>query len=130
MPVANGDSYTTDEDIALSIAAPGVLADDTDAENSSLTAVLVSTTTHGALTLNANGSFTYAPAANYNGSDSFTYKANDGTGDSSQTTVTIAVTAVNDPPVASNDAAATNEDNAGDHRGPAPTTATPTPAPC
>ena len=37
---------------------------------------------HGTLTLNADGSFTYTPAANYNGTDSFTYKANDGTADS------------------------------------------------
>ena len=37
---------------------------------------------HGTLTLNANGSFTYTPDANYNGTDSFTYQANDGTADS------------------------------------------------
>ena len=54
---------------------------------------------HGTLTLNANGSFTYTPAANYNGTDSFTYKANDGTADSNVATVTITVTAVNDAPV-------------------------------
>ena len=42
------------------------------------TAVLVSGPTHGTLTLNADGTFTYTPAANYNGADSFTYKANDG----------------------------------------------------
>ena len=46
-----------------------------------LTAVLVSGPAHGTLTLNADGSFTYTPTANYNGPDSFTYKANDGTAD-------------------------------------------------
>ena len=43
---------------------------------------------------------TYTPAANYNGPDSFTFKANDGTLDSNVATVTITVTAVNDAPVA------------------------------
>jgi len=46
----------------------------------------------------------YSPAANFNGTDSFTYKANDGTADSGVATVTITVTAVNDAPVAVNDA--------------------------
>ncbi|MDP2734062.1 MAG: cadherin-like domain-containing protein, partial [Hoeflea sp.] len=52
------------------------------------------------LVLNANGSFTYMPNANFNGSDSFTYKANDGAADSNVATVTITVIPVNDPPVA------------------------------
>ena len=52
---------------------------------------------HGdAARCNADGSFTYTPAANFNGTDSFTYKANDGTADSNVATVTITVTAVND----------------------------------
>ena len=55
------------------------------------------------MTLNANGSFTYTPAANYNGPDSFTYKANDGTPDCNVATVTITVTPVNDAPVAKAD---------------------------
>ena len=54
---------------------------------------------HGTLTLNADGSFTYTPAANYNGTDSFTYKANDGTADSNVATVTITIGSVNDAPV-------------------------------
>ena len=44
------------------------------------------------MTLNADGSFTYTPNANFNGTDSFTYKANDGTADSNVATVTITVT--------------------------------------
>src|SRR5207253_5216015 len=58
-PVANNDSYTTLEDVPLTIAAPGVLANDTDANGSTLTAVLVTTVAHGSLSLNPNGSFTY-----------------------------------------------------------------------
>ena len=49
-------------------------------------------------TLNADGSFTYTPADDFNGPDSFTYKANDGTADSNTVTVTLTVTAVNDAP--------------------------------
>src|SRR3989454_2984443 len=46
----------------------------------------------------SDGSFTYIPALNYNGPDSFTYKANDGQADSAPATVNITVTPVNDPP--------------------------------
>ena len=109
-PVAAGDSYAVTEDTALTIAAPGVLANDADVENSALTATLVSGPGHGTLALNANGSFLYTPAANYSGPDSFTYKANDGTADSNTATVTIAVSAVNDAPVAVNDSYSTTED--------------------
>src|SRR5207247_1084652 len=106
------DSYTTTEDTALTIAAPGVLGNDTDVDSATITAVLVAGPTHGTLTLTANGGFMYTPAANYNGPDSFTYKANDGSLDSNVATVTIAVAAVNDPPVANNDTATTAEDTA------------------
>ena len=89
---------------------PGVLDGDTDVDGDPLTAVLVAGPSHGTLTLNANGSFTYTPNANYNGTDSFTYRANDGSAHSNVATVTITVNAVNDAPVADNDAYATNED--------------------
>ena len=111
-PVANADSYTTAEDTALIVTAPGVLVNDTDVENNPLTAILVTPPTNGSLTLNANGSFTYLPNTNYNGGDSFTYVANDGAANSGLATVTIAVTAVNDRPVAVNDAFTTAEDTA------------------
>ena len=97
-PIATGDSYSTNEDTALTINAPGVLGNDSDVEGNTLTAVKVSDPAHGSVTLNANGSFTYTPAANYNGSDSFTYKVNDGTNDSNVATVNLTVTAVNDTP--------------------------------
>ncbi|HEX8275256.1 MAG TPA: Ig-like domain-containing protein, partial [Longimicrobiaceae bacterium] len=109
-PTAVNDAYSTNEDVALNAAAPGVLGNDTDPESNPLTAVLVSGPAHGTLTLNANGSFTYTPAANYNGPDSFTYKANDGTSDSNVATVTLTINAVVDVPVATNDAYSTAED--------------------
>src|SRR5262249_30146777 len=82
------------------ITAPGVLANDTDVENNTLTAVLNTNVSNGTLTLNANGSFSYTPNANFNGTDSFTYHANDGSANSSNVTVTLTVTPVNDAPVA------------------------------
>src|SRR5439155_455039 len=63
-PVAINDSYTTPEDTTLNIAAAGVLANDSDIDGDTLSAVLVSQPTHGNLTLNSNGSFSYVPAAN------------------------------------------------------------------
>src|SRR5262249_48979913 len=99
-PTANSNSYTVAEDNVLTVAAPGVLANDTDIDGDHLTASLVSGPAHGVLSFNAAGSFPYTPSANYNGSDSFTYKANDGSLDSNVTTVTLTVTPVNDPPVA------------------------------
>ena len=101
-PVAVNDATSTNEDTTLTVAAPGVLGNDTDADGNTLTVGTprpVSGPSHGTLTLNANGSFTYTPAANYNGPDSFTYKANDGTVDSNTATVSITVNPVNDAPV-------------------------------
>ncbi|MCB9149972.1 MAG: tandem-95 repeat protein [Caldilineaceae bacterium] len=111
-PVAAGDSYSTAEDTTLDVAAPGVLANDSDVEGDTISAVLVSGPANGSLTLNSDGSFSYTPAANFNGSDSFTYKANDGQADSGVTTVDITVNAVNDAPVAANDSYSTDEDTA------------------
>ncbi len=98
-PVAANNSYSTDEDTNLSVAAPGVLGNDTDADGDSLTANLVVGPSHGSLTLNADGSFSYDPSANYHGPDSFTYRANDGTVNSNTATVSITVNSVNDAPV-------------------------------
>jgi VCBS repeat-containing protein len=97
-PVAAADAYTTAEDTPLTVAAPGVLGNDSDPDHDPLSAVLVSGPSHGTLTLNPDGSFTYTPATNHTGSDSFTYQASDGTLSSELATVTLTVTAVNDPP--------------------------------
>ncbi|WP_461164541.1 tandem-95 repeat protein [Arthrobacter sp. R4-81] len=95
-PLAVGGSYTTNEDTAISASAPGVLADDSDPESNSLTAVLVSGTP--GLTLNSDGSFNYLPPANFSGVASFTYKANDGVFDSNTVTVNIIVNPSNEVP--------------------------------
>jgi VCBS repeat-containing protein len=101
-PVAGKDGYTTAEDTPLNQGAPGVLVNDVDID-SSLTAVLVTGPSHGILVLNANGSFTYTPAADDYGDDAFTYKAYDGLVYTDPATVSITVTAVNDAPTAVND---------------------------
>ncbi|HQN44894.1 MAG TPA: tandem-95 repeat protein, partial [Anaerolineaceae bacterium] len=96
-PVAADDAYEMDEDTVLTINAPGVLNNDTDADGDTLTAVLVAGPTNGTLTLNADGSFTYTPAPNFFGTDTFTYVANDGTSDSNVATVTITVADMPEP---------------------------------
>ena len=101
-PVASDNSYSINEDAPLTVAASGVLGNDTDGEGDSLTAVLISGPSNAqSFSLNPNGSFSYTPNANFNGSDSFTYKANDGSLDSNTATVTITVNPVNDAPVVS-----------------------------
>ena len=97
-PAADDDAYTTPEDTPLTVIAPGVLANDTDAEDDPLTAAKLTDPAHGTVTLQADGSFVYTPAAEYSGTDSFTYKANDGHGDSAPATVTFTVSPTNDPP--------------------------------
>jgi VCBS repeat-containing protein len=95
-PTAAGDSYTTDEGTTLNVAAPGVLTNDSDPESDPLTAVLVSDVSNGTLNLAADGSFTYTPAPGFAGTDSFTYRANDGQADSNLATVSVSVIA---PPI-------------------------------
>lgn len=78
---------------------PGVLTNDTDAENKDLTAFLVTGPANGSLTFNKDGSFTYTPKAGFTGIDTFTYVANDSIADSTPATVTINVVGENKPPV-------------------------------
>lgn len=101
LPVAVSDTYFVDQGSTLT-ATTSVLANDTDADGDTISqAVLQNDVTHGSLTLNANGTFTYSPVAGFTGSDSFTYFAKDiahNETSSSAATVTINVT-TNAPPV-------------------------------
>ena len=90
-PVAIGESYEAVAGVSRVVAASGVLANDTDANSDSLTAQRVTGVVHGTLTLNSNGSFTYLAISGYLGNDSFVYRANDGAGNSANTTVSISV---------------------------------------
>lgn len=96
VPVAADDSYAIGEDQTLVVPAVGVLAGDIDIDGDPLTALLETGPANGALVLNADGSFAYTPAANFNGIDRFTYRADDGTAVSNLATVTITVAGAND----------------------------------
>jgi hypothetical protein len=90
-PVAADDEYRGLRDDALAVAAPGVLANDSDANGDPMTVRLASDAAHGTLTLQPDGSFSYTPAAGFTGTDEFTYAASDGKGESTVATVTLAV---------------------------------------
>ena len=106
-PTAGNDAYSVTEDVILVTGSPGVLGNDTAPSGKPLSAILGTGPAHGTLVLQASGGFTFTPAANYAGTDSFTYVASDGIQQSGVATVSITVTAVNDPPVAVNDTATT-----------------------
>ncbi|PQO34778.1 tandem-95 repeat protein [Bremerella cremea] len=90
----------------------GVLANDSDIDGDLFTAMLVDGPSHGTLTLNPDGTLSYFPDAGFIGTDSFTYKTNDGRLDSNVATVEITVSEVNDPPIAVDDRATTTVNNA------------------
>lgn len=96
--------FSTDEDTPTT-------ADLGEAASTSGTAyTVVSEPTNGSVTLGESGEFTYTPAADFNGSDSFGYAFTNGAGDGVSGTATIAVNSVNDLPVAAAQALTTDED--------------------
>jgi gliding motility-associated-like protein len=110
-PVAEADSYTIEEGGTLTVTSEqGLLANDKDPEGSVLKAEKVTDSSHGKLTLNADGSFLYIHDGSESTGDSFTYRANDGILGSNNVKVTISVTPVNDSPIAMADVATVNED--------------------
>lgn len=111
-PTAVGDNFATDEDTTLNAPAPGVLVNDSDPDTGdSLTAVLdTGPSNASSFTLNPDGSFDYTPVLNFNGDDTFTYHASDGTASSATVTVTVTVGPLPDGPMAVDDAFATDED--------------------
>ncbi|HUP63462.1 MAG TPA: putative Ig domain-containing protein [Thermoanaerobaculia bacterium] len=110
-PYAQDDDYTRPIHFGLTVPAPGVLANDADPDGAPLTALPVSTPNHGSVTLNPDGSFTYTPDnPNIPATDSFQYKANNGTEDSNVAKVKIKVSIGNGPPVGVDDNYNTTED--------------------
>ncbi len=98
-PTATGDAYSVSANSVLSVSlAQGVLRNDTDPEGDRLSASITTQPTNGSVTLNADGSFTYTPNANFTSTDTFVYVASDGINNSAPATVTITVGAVNSPP--------------------------------
>ncbi|HEV3418157.1 MAG TPA: IPT/TIG domain-containing protein, partial [Pirellulales bacterium] len=90
-PTANADNYTATQGSTLTVASPGVLANDTGPQGHALTAVQLTDPTHGTLSFGSDGSFTYTPDAGYLGPDSFTYQASDGIDNSAAATVSLTV---------------------------------------
>lgn len=111
-PLAANDNYAAAEDMALTVLTPGVLGNDVSGSPNALTAVLVENVKNGTLSLDSSGSFIYTPSADFSGNDFFTYKAFDGAMESNVASAVIAVSPVNDAPVASNDAVTTDQDTA------------------
>ncbi len=110
---ANADAYSVNENTSLTVAAPGVLSNDTPAANEGpLSAQLSTGPAHGTVTFNSDGSFTYTPQTNFYGTDSFQYRDLEGTLPlrSNLATVTITINHVDQPPVANNDSYTVNED--------------------
>ncbi|MCH8119310.1 MAG: tandem-95 repeat protein [Planctomycetes bacterium] len=104
LPVAKPHSVTTMEDTSVTISLTG-----SDPDSDPLAYSTVTGPSHGSLNGTAPN-LNYTPNANFYGSDSFTFKVNDGTADSALATVSITVSPVNDPPVANDDTATTQED--------------------
>ncbi|HEY5422455.1 MAG TPA: Ig-like domain-containing protein, partial [Ilumatobacteraceae bacterium] len=94
VPTANAASVSTAEDTSVPVTLSG-----TDVDGDPLTFAIVASPTHGSLS-GSGADRTYTPAANFNGSDSFTFTVSDGSATSSSATVSITVTPVNDAPVA------------------------------
>ncbi|MCF4100942.1 HYR domain-containing protein [Gillisia sp. M10.2A] len=90
-PVSVDDAFQITQNQTLNVSAPGVLANDTDANGDTLTSFARSATGNGSFSFNTDGSFTYTPNAGFVGTDSFTYVANDGNLDSEIATVVIEV---------------------------------------
>ena len=111
-PVAVDDAGSTNEDTTVT----GNVLDgsndglDSDLDGDTLSVINNTQPTNGTVTVDANGDFTYTPDANFNGADSFEYTISDGNGGTDTATVNITVDAVNDAPVAIDDAVSTAED--------------------
>ena len=90
-PLALDDSYTMEQDSALTIAKPGVLINDYDPDRNNLTALVVSYPVNGDLLFNSNGSFSYTPLPEWYGNVTFSYKTSDGVAESTIAQVWITV---------------------------------------
>jgi hypothetical protein len=91
-PVGGNDAFGVASGTTLSVPAPGVLANDVDADSPKLTAILVTNPAHGRLSLRPDGGFDYTATAGFSGTDSFAYRASDQSSLSEPVTVTLTVT--------------------------------------
>jgi hypothetical protein len=112
-PTASNDSYSTNEDEELNVPAPGVLTNDLGTGPLSAAIVSPPPVAQGVVSFNATGGFTFTPAADFSGSTSFTYRAQNAGGFSAPATVTITVNSVNDAPTFTLLASHTSNEDAG-----------------
>ena len=110
VPLAGDDAATTDEDTALELTAGFLLDNDSDVDGDALTIVAVSGAVNGTVQLSA-GMVLFTPDANFNGDAGFEYTVSDGNGGTDTASVALTVNAVNDAPVAEDDAVSVDEDN-------------------
>jgi len=94
-PIANDDVATTDEDTPITI---DVLSNDTDPDGDALSVTAATDPAHGTTLVNGDGTITYTPDTNYNGTDTFDYTVSDGNGGTDNGTVNVTINAVNDAP--------------------------------
>jgi VCBS repeat-containing protein len=107
VPLAGDDATVTDEDSPVTVAAPGVLNNDSDSDGDTLTVITVNTSgtvgnvtawgVDGSFTYDPNGQFEYLPAGG-SATDSFTYTVSDGRGGTDTATVTITINGADDAP--------------------------------
>ncbi len=109
-PVAVDDNAAATEDTPVTILASSLLTNDSDIDGDPLTIQSVQNAVNGTATLDVNGDVAFAADADFNGDATFDYTVSDGNGGTDTATVTVAVAAVNDDPVAVDDNAATTED--------------------
>ncbi len=106
-PGTEGQAVTTAEDTAQSVTLTAV----SPIPSASFTFTIVEPPAHGVLT-GVGANLSYQPDPDFNGTDTFKFRANDGAQNSNTSTVTITITEVNDSPAATDDAASTDEDTA------------------
>src|SRR5207245_544716 len=111
-PVAADDAYTAQQGTILTVAAPGVLANDVDVDRDALTATLASGPSHGSVVLGADGVFTYTADAGFTGQDRFSYQANDGQALSNVAAVAFSVLSANGRRQAGSNTVTTLDDGA------------------
>jgi subtilisin family serine protease len=108
-PVAVDDAASVNEDASVVVS---VLANDSDPDGGAITVTSVGSAAHGSTTLNPDGTVTYVPTANSNGSDAFGYTVRDSVGFTDSGMVSVTVLPVNDDPTAVPDSVSINEDAA------------------
>lgn len=106
-PSPGNDSYLTDENVQVTVSAPGLLGNDTDVDSTTLQAQPQTAPSHGEVVIQPDGAFSYVPAVNYRGIDTFEYRAVDEQGGSTTATATVIVT---QPPTATNDVYLVDQD--------------------